>query len=120
MPVSVEQASDMLAEFMSKRAGVPVVKYKARAKGPKTLTVRRDLLDKWEFEPQNNHIGEQSYGMQSQSVAGRLLTSGANLDAVARAMVSEYHLALSGIVPTLPTISYYLIGENNGNRNRES
>jgi hypothetical protein len=119
MPVSQRDADDMLAEFLAKRSDAPIVKYKRSVKGPRTLSVLPDAFERPTFEPDNSRIGEQSYGLQSQSIAARLLTSGADLDSVARAMVSEYHLALSGIVPTLPTISYYLIGENtNGNNNR--
>lgn len=100
MPHTADTAQALLDEFMAKRQGKPIPRYKARVRGSKLLSFAPMPLEKAEFEPDNSRIGRESRGLQSgYSVrVGHLLCMGL-VDAAARAMVEDWIDAARGLVP---------------------
>jgi hypothetical protein len=105
MPMSQEQADTMLAEFIAQRG---ITKVKRSVRGPRSLAVKPELLEKAEFEPQNDHIGFDSRGCGSYTGASVrvAIAMHAPTSVIARCMVREYFDGLAGLAPiVVSTIS---------------
>lgn len=97
MPVSQVQANELLAEFIAKRGNAAIPRFKSHVRGPKPdVNFGPDSIEKASFEPDNSRIGENSRGLQSESLVSRAFRI-RRFDLAARAMVQEYHESMAGI-----------------------
>lgn len=59
MAMTKQQADELVNEYIAKRG--MVAKYKSRVRGPQgELKIKRTLLEKCEFEPDNSRIGRST------------------------------------------------------------
>jgi hypothetical protein len=101
MPVSQRDADTMLEEFLAQRE---VTKIRRGAKGPKQPSTKPDPLERTEYAPDNSRIGNDSRGLQSDTLVGRMFDLGYPQQAIAHTMVSEYFMGMMGCSAIVPQV----------------